>query len=156
MHPELAKFKARMPPRSGLVSVFQYGLSLFFAYLAAVPPEHQLVLAALAYLTGIGMIIGAASGYSHAVLTQQGADALLKQFRPMAAGITLLVTGASLLLPWITAWWVVVLAPFVTLASTIAVGSLVINISQQKHVAALSGMLGALLATMAVSQMLSR
>ena len=49
MHPELAKFKARMPPRSGLVSVFQYGLSLFFAYLAAVPPEHQHVLAALAY-----------------------------------------------------------------------------------------------------------
>jgi len=86
MHPELAKFKARMPPRSGLVSVFQYGLSLFFAYLAAVPEEHQQVLAALSYLMGIGMLIGAAAGYCHAVVSHHGADALMKSFPVMKAG----------------------------------------------------------------------
>lgn len=66
------------------------------------------------------------------------------------------MTGASLLLPWITAWWVVALAPFITLSSALAVGALVLNTSQQKHIAALSGMVGVLLAAMAVIQMLQR
>lgn len=86
MHPALAKFKARVPARSDLIGVLPYVISLFFAYLAAVPEEHQQVLAALSYLMGIGMLIGAAAGYCHAVVSHHGADALMKSFPVMKAG----------------------------------------------------------------------